>query len=161
MPFTVYTADGRTHPIAAGFIAVFGLLFVGAGLAIGLLHWRDLTTYTGRATGVVIDFHTRISTGKSHGPSYAPVVRFTTANGEPEQFTSSLATNPPRFQIGQPVPVAYDPANPNHATIDSFLDNWIAPLMFGGPGLIVFLMGLTLARARPQAATSLHSRQAA
>lgn len=161
MDFTVCRADGTAHPIFGGFLAISGIFALGLGLISGILHQRDLAAYTGRATGVVVAFHRLGIATAQHTPTYAPVVQFTTASGEPKRFTSNVATNPPRFSIGQRVSVAYDPANPSHATIDSFFDNWMFPLILAGGGLPFFLIGLMMARARPAAGSALAARQAA
>lgn len=141
----------RPSPVVAWLIAIFGLAFFLLGVGAGVLHQRDLAIYTGRATGTVVDYVVprsasgSLSTGRKYG--FAPVVQFR-ANGELQQFTSTLATSPPRFKLGEQVTVAYDVASPLHATIDSFQDSWQIPLIFGGAGLLFLVLGVLAAKGR-------------
>ncbi len=63
---------------------------------------------------------------------YNSVIRFTTSNGQVIQFTNSVGSNPPEFQIGQKVKVYYNLDNPAGSAVpDSFLSFWFRPLLFG------------------------------
>jgi len=46
--------------------------------------------------------------------------------------------------VGEEVTVAYDPAHPGRAAIDSFAESWIVPLVVAGLGLIALLLGLAV-----------------
>jgi hypothetical protein len=125
-------------------------VFVGSSTALAIVHQYQLASYSGRTTGVVVDFQVRRGpSSRASNPSLAPVVAFTTANGEPVQFTSTLASTPPRFSIGQQVAIAYDPVNPSQATIDGFWDAWFFSLVTAGAGLFFFLLGLAIRKPRP------------
>lgn len=69
--------------------------------------------------------------------SYAPVVRFTTADGREIEFHGRGGSDR-GFTHGDRVTVVYDPANPIRARIVSFLDLWLpAAVAFG----VAFLFG--------------------
>src|SRR5207247_1392814 len=51
------------------------------------------------------------------GHAYQPKITFTTQTGEKVVLTSMGMSNPPRFRVGQEVPVVYDPSNPHQAWI--------------------------------------------
>lgn len=42
----------------------------------------------------------------------------------PVEFTGSVGSDPPGFDIGEGVTVLYDPANPKSARIDAFFQLW-------------------------------------
>jgi hypothetical protein len=123
---------------------LLGLLFLVIGLL--LLSWCVSTTSTsihlkrhgvtalGHVTGSAIH-HMR----KSGRPMYAPVVEFVTRSGEKITFTGRIYTRsalPP----GKLVPVLYDPANPQAARIDSFVEMWVFPLV-GFVGSLILIVG--------------------
>jgi hypothetical protein len=128
-------------PNPGWFVALFGLLFAAFGAPSIILQQADASALTGRATGTVVD---QLATSGG----WRPVVRFVTASGQPVRFGSNVASRPARFRVGDQVRVAYDPANPSHAAIDSFVDSLAIPLMFSGIGLIIFLFGLLIASGR-------------
>jgi len=78
------------------------------------------------------------------GHSYQPKITFTTRAGETVPLTSVRMSNPPRFRVGQEVPVIYDPGNPYRASIRSFSYLWFVSLLFGGIGSILFILGIIL-----------------
>ena len=47
-----------------------------------------------------------------------------------------LASNPPRFQVGQEIDVLYESGNPQKARINKWMNLYFAPLLLGGMGLI-------------------------
>lgn len=78
------------------------------------------------------------------GNAYQPKITFTTQTGENVVLTSVGLSNPPRFRVGQEVPVVYDPSNPHKARIRSFASLWFASLFFGGLGSLFLLIALML-----------------
>ena len=80
----------------------------------------------------------------SDGHIYRPKITFTTQTGETVPLTSVLMSNPPRFRVGQQVPVVYDPSNPSRAYIRSFSYLWFVSLLFGGLGSLLFILGMIL-----------------
>lgn len=124
---------------------VVGIVFflVGVGMLTGgFFMWRSHATFVAHAAhadGVVTDLdYQRSSKG---GGTYHPRVDFTAANGTVVHYTSSSGSNPAPYSRGDHVVMLYDPANPERAQIDSFMENWFVTLFLGGMGLVFALVG--------------------
>ncbi len=52
--------------------------------------------------------------------TWAAVIRFTDRDGQEQQFTKSVRTNPPRFAPGAKVPAPYDPQNLASAAVAGY-----------------------------------------
>jgi hypothetical protein len=68
---------------------------------------------------------------------YHPVFRFDDPNGTAYLVKSSVGTNPTGFRVGQTVRILYDPEKPYLASIDTFSQMWMSPLVFGIVGPIM------------------------
>jgi hypothetical protein len=134
---------GRVWIWVGGVFAAIGLLFVAIAAWL-YLNDRSFAAGGERAPGVVIEM---AGSGGSDGYSYRPVVEFRDAQGQRHVFTSSVSSNPPRYSRGEAVEVIYAPASPDEAVIDSFLDRFFLPLMFGGLGTLFAAIGLGLLSA--------------
>lgn len=120
-----------------------GVFFlVGLGMLAGcFFSWRSTAEFTAHAVhaeGTVADQAYRSS---SKGGTYSPVVEFTDQQGQKIHFTGSIGSSSPAYARGDKVSVLYDPANPEHAHIDSFMENWFGPLLLGGLGSVFSLAG--------------------
>ncbi len=131
-----------------GVLILVGLLFVGIGLVFGGLAWfflaqtrRFLRTAVD-ATGTIIDLIE--SSGSEGGTTYSAVVRFQTADGREIQWTESMASNPPPGQRGDTLGMKYDPENPQRARIAKASRLWFMPALFGGLGVLFFIIGVIL-----------------
>src|SRR5438552_9670614 len=96
-----------------------GLLFFGIGLfaLIDTQHFLHRATVV--TTGVVVEC-TRTEKG-----ACAPVVQFKTPSGATITVTSSLSST--EFEVGQQVPVVYDPHHPQEARLSSWSALWLFP----------------------------------
>lgn len=127
-------------------IAIIKYVFLLVGLAMlagsVLLyqHTRSFLAHAARADGVVLDL-VRSHSSSNSSDTWAPLVRFTPANGEPVEFTSSTSSNPPAYSKGEPVGVLYDPAQPQRAKIDGFFSLWGGLLILGVLGTIFGAIG--------------------
>lgn len=117
-------------------------LTISLGTIVGALFWYQNTNsfikQAVKAEGIVIDF-------VSDRRSSKPVIRFKDAQDNTIEFTSSVGTNPPRYNIGQPVSVLYLPQEPKNAAIDDFLSLWSGQLVMGTFG-ILFAISLLFLR---------------
>jgi len=118
-------------------LAGLGML-VGSGWTLGsTLKFRKEATIT---EGTVVDFATsRSDKGKT---MYSPVVEYRDLSGTSRQVTGSGSSSSPGYDRGDKVPVRFMPENPEKARIDSFMENWFAPLILGGMGIIFFAIGI-------------------
>ena len=83
-----------------------GLLFLAGYLALKEHRWlrQAHTTH-----GSVISL--RVSVGRKGGKSFYPRIRFVGRDGQHHEFEGGIGSNPPDFQVGESVPVAYDVAS--------------------------------------------------
>jgi hypothetical protein len=72
------------------------------------------------------------------GGAYSAIVEFE-ANGQTYTFEDDTASNPPKYEIGEPVTVRYDRTNPNFAQIDSALPLWLFPSCGVGVLILTFI----------------------
>jgi hypothetical protein len=125
---------------------VFGvglvMFAIGAGLLIVAANFaradQALAAKGGAAQGTVIDLVSHRNGGKQ---MFRPVVAFTDQAGRRRQFASTVSSNPPSYRRGEEVAVLYDPANPDAAMIDSFIDRHLGSLVFGILGTVFALFG--------------------
>lgn len=124
--------------IVSRVFASIGLLFLAVG---AFTAWRafTFTDSSAKAAGTVVEL--RLSRSGSSSSGHAPVVRFTTNEGRTVEFVSSVSSKPPAYKIGEEVEVLYDPKDPWHAEIDSFVSLWLLPSILFLPGGVFFMIG--------------------
>lgn len=129
---------------------LIGLGFIVLGVISGIQDTKLALKGT-LAQGRVVSIEQRSSTTvdgpKSHqtgvkrpSVTYAPVVEFTSADGRPYRFVSSLGHGRPQHEVGQVVDIVYDPVNPQRADLRSA--TWAV-----GLAVLPVLVGLVLAAA--------------
>ena len=96
------------------FFIMFSLVFllVGGVSTMTVLDLRRNCTYD--VTGIVVDNMIKRSTDRSNsmtGYTYAPLFEFE-YDGHTYQAGSNVSTDPPRYKIGQPVPLKINPDDP-------------------------------------------------
>lgn len=120
---------------------IFGL--IGAGLLIGaFVLYGNAQSFKSSAVlteGTVVDLV--YAPSSDGGGGYRPIVRFLTREGEEIEYESNTSSSPAAYDVGEVVGIYYDPANPNDAMIDGFLDQYLAPLILGSVGGIFFIIG--------------------
>ena len=121
------------------------LIGFGALLSLISLFWvwrvrRFLATAVD-VEGTVLGHESRTSTSSSggHSTSYHPVVQFATSEGRSMQFTDKVGGSPPSHDVGETVPVKYDPGDPADARISTGFRLWFGPGLVGllGVGFLV------------------------
>lgn len=93
---------------------------------------RDFLRSAQPSTGVVVSIIEK--RGYFH-----PRVRFVDLAGREQTFESKQESRPPRFSVGQQVPVLYLPDSPDDATIEGFLELWFFTLITGIVGLALIV----------------------
>jgi hypothetical protein len=110
-------------------------LFVAAGfagatclLAWGAWHFGresfDLRAHGIRTEGTVLN------------ADAGPLIEYVTREGRTRQFQSHIASNPPKYAVGDKVPMIYSPEKSSLVKIDSFSDLWLVPGLFSTFGLL-------------------------
>jgi hypothetical protein len=127
----------------------FEWLFYPIGLVcvvysvIAYINTRKFLSDCIRANGEVIDLVRSVdgSSGGDRFISYAPVFKFTDENGQSHKVTSEESSSPASFSIGQSVVVLYEPGKPMQARINTFMEIWGGPIIFGLVGTAFILFG--------------------
>jgi hypothetical protein len=113
-----------------GCVVVLANLFFAAfcawGAYAGYISWK-LQTNGISVTGTVVQMREQ-SDAESGCCTYVPVVQFE-ANGQTFTFEGGIASDPPQYQVGESVPVVYDPADPQTAQINKGFERWIFPVL--------------------------------
>ncbi|MCC7359429.1 MAG: DUF3592 domain-containing protein [Anaerolineales bacterium] len=113
---------------------LFCLVFLAVGGWWGYGSFR-LVQAGATTSGRVVDI---LVSSDDDGDSYAPVVEYTVRSLDYQLI--GTYTNPPAYAVGDRVTVRYDRANPETARLDSFVELWLFPLVFGGVGLLLFII---------------------
>jgi hypothetical protein len=115
---------------------------VGALLVVvGLFFFIRTRNFLGKALevkGTVIQmvYRQNSSADSNSGGGYAPVYQFETADKQQIIKQDGLATNPPRYQVGDTIDILYDPGNPQKAYVNRWMNLYFVPALLGGLGLI-------------------------
>lgn len=117
-------------------LGVTGVLIavIGAAAAVGGLIFTLITlsftggaqAATGTVTGLVND----------NGYKY-PQIQYTPANTNTITFQANYSSRSEPYNVGDKVPLLYDPANPKSARIDSFASLWAVPVTLAGIGALL------------------------
>lgn len=120
-----------------------GLIVLIAGLCLcSLMFWliskkRSKIAAWSTTMGSVVGFNSTTSDGTT---MYAPVVEFPDAQGKPHLYESGTYSSPQKLKIGESVKLAFDPANPDEATLLSFSELYlplVGGLIAGGFALLI------------------------
>jgi hypothetical protein len=124
--------------------ALSALLGVGLWVgAIGMLVEHELFLLNNvEGVAEVVDLKKRVAGPGSRYPGtvyFTPVLRFTTKSGKAVEFGTQWSSNPPEFDLGEQVPIAYSVANPNEVRVAK--RGWSSVVMFCLGSLFLFLGG--------------------
>jgi Protein of unknown function (DUF3592) len=114
-----------------------GCGFLATALRIYLERKRFLATAE-PAAGTVIEARVR---GVGRNAESVPFFEFRTASGEVRRAESLMGSGFQGFEVGQAIPVRYDPADPARAEVDTFAVLWGLTLLRAGYALLFVLMG--------------------
>lgn len=135
----------HTQRWAGYFLTAGGIAMVIAGIWFAQKS-GDFLDRTARTDGTVTAMQRK--TGSKGMPLDYPVVQFHHAeSGAEVEFKSDIGLWPSPFSVGEAVVVAYDPADPSHAEIDSFWTNWFMPLVSSLFGLSCIVAGVHILRS--------------
>jgi len=120
---------------------------IGAAMLIFGWQWRAHTqeyiAASVHTSGTVIEIVSQTSTRDGeHRPLFYPVVEFTTPAGQVVRFQDRTGSNPPAYRVGETVEVLYDPARPEAATIASWTNLWLFPIILLAAGGLFVLSGV-------------------
>lgn len=121
-------------------LIVVGCPFFGIGAYEAWQARLEAQTFVA-VTGTVVDnsYQTTVQDGVESG-AYFPVVSFIPVDGAPVRFTDGVGSLPPDYEVGESVPVLYDPADPQKARLNSWKRVWFVPTLLMSIGGLPFLV---------------------
>lgn len=127
--------------VKVGCIAVLANLFFAAfclwGAYAGYVSWK-LQNSGEMTEGIVIRLDEQ-SDGDGGCCTYVPIVEFE-AGGQVRTIVGGTASDPPAYEIGERVPVIYDPSDPQTAQINKWTERWLFPILIIPSMLIAALV---------------------
>lgn len=120
---------------------IFGLVGLGMGSAAIWVVWStiEFRAHAVRTDAEVIGFST--SRGSKGGTMYAPQVRYSIpgpegGTGASYEIRGRVSSSSRSYEVGDRVSVWYQPEHPEAGRIDSFMEQWFFPLIFGLFGVV-------------------------
>jgi hypothetical protein len=125
-------------------LTVWGVMciLVGCGFLVSALRIyarrRKFLASAEPAVGTVTEVRIR---GVGRNAESIPSFEFRTADGAVRRAESLMGSGFQGFEVGETIPVKYDPADPAKAEVDSFAVLWGLALLRAGFALLFLLMG--------------------
>jgi len=126
-------------PAIGALFLVIAAVFLQARLSFE----SDAVRTDGEVVAVVQS--SRIDNDGRRSTTWCPAVRFTSETSGTLTFTARTCSSLPSYRIGQHVDVLYLRGEPESADIDSPVERWLLPMVFGGIGFGFLLIGLLIA----------------
>jgi hypothetical protein len=141
-----------SRPLSRTGALLIGLTFTVIGLVVLFigLFWLNATSERLKrmidGTGTVVEV-TRRRIGDDI--NYYPRIEFQTQTGETFQFESNTGGSSTSYRVGDQVPILYNPQMPQDATINSWYEIWLPPIVvtilsLSGLAPGIFALGLAL-----------------
>jgi|YelNatPaOPRAMG01_1025707.scaffolds.fasta_scaffold00626_6 hypothetical protein len=143
--------------------AIMGKVFIGVGLValLGAVGTACSTWFfvrgAQRTLGTVIELQ-QSTDNESDRVTYAPVVGFQDANGFQHTVASRVYSAPPKFRVGDTVPVLYRPEAPDRARLARYWDLWGLPTVLGMLGCGQVIAGIIFAAQAHTSARSIREK---
>jgi len=118
-----------------------GIICLNVSL-ISLIYFRHFVQIAKHTDGKIIRMIEHKD--KDEDTAYFPVFSFRDGQGKEQVIHSSSGSFPPAYEVGDTVPVLYNPNDPSNAKIDSFFSIWGIPFITGIIGLVVLPAGLLI-----------------
>jgi len=122
-----------------GYLLILCGLIAFTAAAIAFRQRQFAATRWASTQGMVVDVTSHAITPGN--PYFFPVIEYTTLEGQTFRFEADLGSYPSTPSRGQKVAVLYDPANPQHARLNSVLARWFVPGALAGFGFISTVLG--------------------
>lgn len=95
-----------------------------------------------RTVGTVV--HLAPARNSDGGATYLPVFEYRTNDGSAYQHTSTVASNPPAYKVGDTATLLYHKRNPRRARVRSFTELWLGQFVLVLFGMVCIFGGLYL-----------------
>jgi hypothetical protein len=130
-------------------IRVLSIIFVLVG---AILLWLDFSAYRGKqefinaavpAEGEVVEtIRRQVSTRRGSSTKYYYKVRYAVGQGQSIEAVLEQGTSSPEYQVGERVPILYEPDHPRLAAINVFSMLWFDVALLGAFGGYFLAVGL-------------------
>ncbi|MFC1737980.1 DUF3592 domain-containing protein [Planctomycetota bacterium] len=80
---------------------------------------------------------------------YCPTFTFIDNTGKKHRVRSSLSSYPPKYEVGDTIPILYDPQNPSNADVDSFSNLWLGSVIAFVLSVPPLILGILFAFVLP------------
>jgi len=129
------------NDLIGGVLLLVGCPFFGIGAYEAVEAQQETQTFTA-VRGTVVDnsYQTTYNNGNEEG-AYYTVVEFTDSTGETVRFTDGAGSLPPDYEVGDQVPVLYNPDDIHDARLNTWKRVWFVPTLLmciGGLPILVF-----------------------
>ena len=121
--------------IAGLILTVIGGIFAAVGGAFGYKTLR-FEQMGHKVEGEVV----RMQHGGGKSKGSKPVVAYV-VSGKRYEIVGTVSSSPPAWKVGEKPTVYYNPDDPTDAQISGFVERWLFPVIFGGIGGVVALVG--------------------
>lgn len=132
------TTHGQASKLIALGFGIVGLILLVASIFV-YFNTRAFIDRSVITTGTVVDMSAEWD--EDHDRVYYPIIEFETATGERASFKSNVSSTTPDDDIGNTVPVRYDPADPDNAGVNTFLALWFATIFLVIIGVVFTVLG--------------------
>jgi hypothetical protein len=113
-----------------GCITILANMFFAAfclwGVYAGYTSWQ-LQTDGETTTGIVVELKEQ-SDAEGGCCTYLPVVEYS-VNDQKYSIDGGTASDPPQYEVGEEVPILYDPSSPSRAQINKTMERWLFPVI--------------------------------
>jgi Protein of unknown function (DUF3592) len=127
-------------------LILVGAVMVGIGVK-ALLDGRRFNATAVEARGIVVE----VANVREYDSDLErdvtrpyPVVEFVTAREQVVRYQPPVDSNPPDYRLGGPLTVLYDPADPQHAVLDTWDDVWKMGVVFVSAGLLLMVFNAAM-----------------
>lgn len=127
--------------IASGVCGLAGLLLSLYSL-IRFVGTLNFIRSVDRISGKVVNLATARTS--DHHLTYLPVFEYQTKDGARHQYTSTIASNPPAYEIGETRELLVSPQKTQNVKINSFSELWLTTIILTTISFILFFVAYLL-----------------
>lgn len=129
--------------IIAGIAATVGIVLIVIA-AVLFINAKNFQAKAVAVEGLVTELREMSNTTNQPGQirafTYAPVIKYTTKEGQEFTYCSNNSSNPPAYAVGEKVQIYYDPSNPADAAMAG-ISGMLGSIICGGIGIVFLLFG--------------------
>jgi len=129
--------------LVAGFMVAMALIALPTDFFV-YRHIQHFVATASHSPGKVTKL---VEENGNHHIVYFPVFEFRDAYGQRHEIDSHSGSYPPEYEVGDKISVLYQTDKPDNATIDSFWNIWIWPVVLGVFGATDLIIGVGLLMA--------------